>query len=142
MQPNPIGKTLRLEPPSVRGALVTVTVMASQAERTVTTTKFSVDDEGKRKPLEIVERVEELPPDLDAQIKVMERLYPERWGKVDRQEHTVSGQVDVKVTVDPKDVVDKMRARIEEAERRQLEAGEIVDAEVVEDPAAPEAGAA
>lgn len=91
-----------------------------EVRKTVTTTKYEItekDGEVVRRPIEETVRVEELPPDAAVQMARLERMYPERWGKVDRQETTVSGTVEHKI-VDPKDVIDRMRKRLEEAEAR------------------------
>jgi len=119
-----------------RGEVIHATAMGER-KRTIVTTKHRVEqgEDGAEKlvPVEMVERVEEIAPDPAALMKVQERLYPERWGQVDRRETTVSGTVNV-VHADAKDLVASVRARLSEAEERRATAIEVEGGPVDEEP--------
>lgn len=122
-----------------RGEVIHATAMGERT-RTVVTTKHKIvgdGDDAELVAVEKVERVEEIPPDPGALLKIQGHLYPERWTPTEKHETTVSGSVEV-VHTDAKELVASVRKRLSEAsDRRGGSDDEIVDAEVVEEPGEP-----
>lgn len=110
-----------------------------EVKRTIVTTKYRVNGDGVDEVVERTERVEEIPPDPDASIKILERLYPGQWSKVDRTETNVSGTVE-HVHVDAREVVAGIRRRLAAAKEQGIGADGSDERPVIEATAQLEAG--